>query len=130
MSQVIRNLRKSRNLSQKDLAVLLHTSQACISRIENNKCEISPFLLQDMSKLFCVSMDYLLDKTSNDLTPNQKENFIIKDIHDYDSIILKYRSLSDEHKAAVKLNLDYYFRLENQGKFYSKKWKTFINKKF
>lgn len=84
MSQVIRNLRKSRNLSQKDLAVLLHTSQACISRIENNKCEISPFLLQDMSKLFCVSMDYLLDKTSNDLTPNQKENFIIKDIHDYD----------------------------------------------
>ena len=59
MSQVIRNLRKSRNLSQKDLAVLLHTSQACISRIENNKCEISPFLLQDMSKLFCVSMDYL-----------------------------------------------------------------------
>jgi transcriptional regulator with XRE-family HTH domain len=107
-------LRKERNLSQKQLANLLNTSQSCISRIENDKCEISPFILQDMSNLFNVSIDYLLGKSSDPgiLIFNEGDS-LFRDINDYETLISRYRSLSDEHKAAVKINVDFYYKLEN-----------------
>ena len=53
-------LRKSKGLTQKELAKLLCTNQSTISRIENNKCEISPVLMPEIVDYFNVSAKYIV----------------------------------------------------------------------
>lgn len=117
MNLRIIELRKNRGLTQAELAKKLNTTQSYISRIENNKCEISPFILADMANLFGVSIDYLMGKieTSSQIKSQVITlNDIMRDINEYDEVIARYKTLNDEHKAAVKLNLDFYYNLENR----------------
>ena len=107
-------LRKSRGLTQKKLADLLQTNQATISRIENNRCEISPFLLCDIAKFYNVSIKYI-NGEEEEKSIDQKSKIIVNGINEYDEIIIRYKTLSDEHKQSIKLLLDLYYQMEHEA---------------
>lgn len=59
---MIQTLRKSRNLSQVQLAEKLGVSKQTVSNWENNNILPSIDMLLKISKLFSVSCDYLLEQ--------------------------------------------------------------------
>ena len=60
--EIIHNLRKSRNLSQVDIAKKLGVSKQTVSNWENNNILPSIEMLIKISKAFSVSTDYLLEQ--------------------------------------------------------------------
>ncbi len=70
MYQHIRDLREDSDLTQQQLAELLHISQATYSRYENGVLDIPSSALIALAKYYQTSVDYLLDLT-NDSTPRK-----------------------------------------------------------
>ena len=56
----IRDLREDKELSQEDLAQMLHISQTTYSRYETGKLDIPSQTLIVLAKFYGVSVDYLL----------------------------------------------------------------------
>lgn len=71
MYQRIRDLREDRDLTQQELAELLHCSQVCYSHYENGKRELPPWVLEALADFYGVSVDYLMGRT-NVKTPYPK----------------------------------------------------------
>lgn len=61
----LKELRKSRNVSQLKLAIEIGTNQNSISRYENSEREADYQTLIDIADYFDVSIDYLLERTNN-----------------------------------------------------------------
>lgn len=72
MYQRIRDLREDHDLTQQQMAELLHISQATYSRYESGTLDIPSSSLISLAKFFQTSVDYLLDLT-NVKTPYGKE---------------------------------------------------------
>lgn len=51
-------------MKQEDLAKLLNCTQACYSNYENGKRDIPTQALSQLADYYCVSVDYLLGRTS------------------------------------------------------------------
>jgi len=66
----IRDVREDRDLSQKEIAKVLHTTQQQYSKIETGKADISGEKLIALAKFYNTSADYLLGLT-NDPTPSK-----------------------------------------------------------
>jgi len=64
MYQRIRDLREDRDLTQQDLAELLHCSQVCYSHYENGKREVPSWVLGTLADFYGVSVDYLMGRTN------------------------------------------------------------------
>lgn len=62
----IRELRKSRNMSQKTLAELLHVHQTAVSQWETGRTETDLATLCEMARLFGVSLEYLAGQTERE----------------------------------------------------------------
>lgn len=58
----IQQLRKSRGMTQKELADFLNYSESFISYIEKGERKISVEDLQKIAKIFSVDIDFLFDK--------------------------------------------------------------------
>ncbi len=109
---VIRELRKKRNLSMKELGKLIGVSESTISLYENGKRQPDYETLIKISNFFGVSVDYLLgqksDSTNRDTTFTNNEKRLIE----------KYRLLDDYGQKAVNHMLDIEFErcsgLENE----------------
>ena len=61
----LKELRKSKKMSQLKLAIELHTSQNTISRYETGEREPGIRELIEIADYFDVSIDYLLERTDN-----------------------------------------------------------------
>lgn len=61
----IRDLREDRDLTQEDLAKILHCSQACYSNYEAGKRDIPTEVLITLADYYQTSIDYLLGRTNN-----------------------------------------------------------------
>lgn len=83
MSEKIRNLRMSFNISQVELAKHLGVTKQCVSNWENDNILPSVDMLVKIAKYFNVSTDYLLDLNN--------------------SKTIDVSSLSDEEIAHIKL---------------------------
>lgn len=59
----IKQLREDRDLSQKEIAEIIHTTQQQYSKIENHKCDISSEKLVLLAEFYGVSTDYILGLT-------------------------------------------------------------------
>ena len=59
----IRDLREDRDLSQAEIAKIIHTTQQHYSKIENGKSDISGQKLVLLAEYYNVSTDYLLGLT-------------------------------------------------------------------
>lgn len=79
---IYKELRKERNLTQSEMAKLIHVDQSTISKWEQDKAVPDVQTLNVLAKFFNVSIDFLLgrneiDKPSLESTSQQKENTII-----------------------------------------------------
>ncbi|MDD3164846.1 MAG: helix-turn-helix transcriptional regulator [Oscillospiraceae bacterium] len=63
MHERIRNLREDLDLSQKEMAELLHIAQTTYSDYELGKINIPITILKQLSQIHKTSIDYLLDLT-------------------------------------------------------------------
>ena len=63
MALRIRDLREDRDKKQKEIAELLHISQATYSRYETGDLEIPHSALQILADFYGTSVDYLLGRT-------------------------------------------------------------------
>lgn len=68
----IRALREDNDLTQKDIADLLHCTQVCYSHYENGKRDIPTAVLDALASYYGVSIDYLMGRT-NVKTPYPKK---------------------------------------------------------
>ena len=60
---ILKKLRQDYNLTQEDLAEKINTSRSNIANYENDKNKPSIEVLEKLSKIFNVSIDYLLGKS-------------------------------------------------------------------
>ena len=65
MYQRIRDLREDHDYKQRQLAEYLHCSQQVYSNYELGQRDIPTHVLIQLSKLYDVSIDYLLGQTKN-----------------------------------------------------------------
>ncbi|NQX46113.1 helix-turn-helix transcriptional regulator [Paenibacillus tritici] len=61
----IRNLREDKDLTQQQMAELLHITQATYSRYENGNLDVPSAVLITLAKFHNVSIDYILGQTDN-----------------------------------------------------------------
>lgn len=74
----IQKLRKEKGLSQEELAFQLAVSRQAVSKWERDNGYPETEKIVNMSKIFGVSLDYLLNKESdNDATPQEGSGFYI-----------------------------------------------------
>lgn len=60
---ILKKIRQDNNLTQEELAKKIDTSRSNIANYENNKNMPSVDILDKLSKMFNVSIDYLLGKS-------------------------------------------------------------------
>ncbi len=65
----LRDLREDHDMTQKELAALLHISQNTYSQYENGVRQLPIDVLISLSRIYNVSTDYILELTSN---PNRR----------------------------------------------------------
>jgi transcriptional regulator with XRE-family HTH domain len=70
----LKSLRKTKNITQDDLAKILNYGRTAIAGYEGGRNEPAYEVLEKLSKYFDVSIDYLLGKTDN---PN---TYVVTDI--------------------------------------------------
>lgn len=68
----LKELRKERRLTQKQLAQILFVDDTSISKYENGKNGPENVILQQMADYFNVSIDYLLGRTDNRNSSNNE----------------------------------------------------------
>ena len=59
----LRDMREDRDLLQKDIAILLNTTQQHYSRIENGETEITADRICKLADFYHTSTDYILGRT-------------------------------------------------------------------
>ncbi len=65
----LRDLREDHDMTQKELAALLHISQNTYSQYENGVRQLPIDVLISLSRIYNVSTDYILELTGN---PNRR----------------------------------------------------------
>lgn len=92
----LRELRKKKGLSQIALGLRLHLSQSRISSYEKDG-NIPPDVLQRLSELFGVSIDYILRETDN------QYGVSMNNLDDFEYRIIAYmRGLSEKDREDFK----------------------------
>ena len=97
MKNNLAELRKRKNLSQKDLSRLLRVAQNTISQWELGKRNIDSAMLLKIADIFEVSIDMVLG-----YTPIEENNKKIQLNEDELSLIKHYRNLSKERKNQLR----------------------------
>lgn len=95
---ILRSLRKSRNMTQGDLAAAIGVEQSSISKYEG-KAQVIPSndVKKKIAELFGVSIDYLLGMESQDKPAQQPEWFSPRELE----TIAKYRRLTPYAQSLV-----------------------------
>jgi transcriptional regulator with XRE-family HTH domain len=65
MYRRIRDLREDKDLSQKKVASMLGMSQTGYSKYETGENDLPTSILIKLADFYCVSVDYLLNRTDN-----------------------------------------------------------------
>ena len=86
----IKDLREDRDMRQSDLASATGIDQRTISNYETGKTAPDAYALIRLADFFDVSIDYLLGRTSNDLSNKAKRTKIIDKIIDELDELKKY----------------------------------------
>lgn len=106
IGNVIVELRKEQNLSQKKLADAIGISQAAIAKIEINRNEATAETIRKLSTFFGVSADYLLGLEDDFGVKQTEKSLRAYDHHELTDkqtvdLVKLYKALSDYNKAVV-----------------------------
>ena len=97
---ILKKLRKDKNLTQDELAQKINSSRSNIANYENGKNMPSVEILQKLSELFDVSTDYLLGKS--DQRNPEKVNIEEVDV----AFSSGYKGLNDTNKMIIQNTLE------------------------
>lgn len=139
-SKRLKNLRKDRRLTQKQLGELLFIDDTSISKYENDKAMPENELLQRIADFFDVSIDYLLCRTDEKKPPisntplTKKEQLdiekealqMIENIDNADVIEFCGTPADDEDKEFLRMAYERFLsdvRVYNKMKYTPKKYK-------
>ena len=106
IGNVIVELRKEQNLSQKKLADAIGISQAAIAKIEINRNEATAETIRKLSTFFGVSADYLLGLEDDFGVKETEKSLRAYDHHEITDkqtvdLVKLYKALSDYNRAVV-----------------------------
>lgn len=130
LGEIIKDLRESKNYTQKELAKLLNITPACLSKYETGRSLPTPETLSQIADIFNVTVDYLLGRTSlkidyETLKKPYAKSFnafdLLNDMIELDStnrkllvdILERIKYYNDSMKITTKNNL-FYFLLYNK----------------
>lgn len=130
-----KELRESKGYSLDKLSEVFHVSKSTLSRIENHILEPKQSLLEDYSKFFNVTVDYLLGLSDNPKLNTRDEKDISKDLKVimddfrggqagplyYDGVELDQEDL-DKLEMAMRIALET-AKVKNKEKYTPKKFK-------
>lgn len=103
----IKELRKARNLTQKNLGKILGITQQTMSKVENSKYEIPTDLLILISKYFDVTTDYILGLSDvKKIFENQYKKE--EEVDKYHEFLRIFKALSEEHQKIIIVLLRYF----------------------
>lgn len=109
IGNIIFELRKERNLSQKKLADFIGVNQATIAKIEVNRNEATAETIRKLAKFFDVTSDYLLGLEDDfGANTNMPTNSPLSYTTEERELIEKYRNLPEQLKKLVRDQLDIY----------------------
>ena len=103
----IRKARKAKNITQDELANIVHLSKTHISHIENATTKLSLPVLVDIANALDVTADYLIANSLNQATPTftREINDILEDCSVFElSIMVEIMKLI---KKAIRSNSSY-----------------------
>ncbi len=109
IGQKIANLRKQNNMRQNELADALYVTHQAVSKWENGKSIPSIEVLYDLTKLFDVSIDYLLEDA--DIHPDDYETQLKHFARE--AVIKKFLQ---EEKPEVKIDRIFYLLNKDERK--------------
>lgn len=119
-------IRKSKKLSQKDLADILNVTQSTYSKYERGLVEPDFTTIKQLSKFFDVSTDYLLDMIEIPMSSNDTD-FIrkIKNVNDPQKIAEEFEVLWGDRVVTGKELLEIMKTMKEldeavHGNFFSK----------
>ncbi len=80
MKNKLNNLIKKSGITQYQLAIFLNIDKNHLSKIKKGEIDISLDLIQKLSNLFCVPMDYFTNKENDNYTPLNLKNIKTEDL--------------------------------------------------
>ena len=105
LGEKIKQLRKSKGISQEELASMLKINRNYLSRIETGKSEPTSSILKNIAEIFSVDLNSLLDITNEDKNTD-KIKYIVENckfLHDKDLDFI-VRIMSVMREEYVKIN--------------------------
>lgn len=106
LGEKIKEIRKSKNISQESLAGMLKINRNYLSRIETGKSEPTATILKQIAEIFNLDLNTLLDINTDILKNNEKINYIAencRNLHEKDLDFL-VRIISVMKEEYVKIN--------------------------
>lgn len=108
LGEKIKYLRKSKGISQEELATMLKVNRNYLSRVETGKSEPTAGTLKDIAEIFGIDLNSLLDITGKDAKCTDRIKYIIDNCKylqekDLDIIV---RIMSVMKAEYVKINTD------------------------
>lgn len=96
----LKELRKSRGMSQEELAKVLKISQQSVSRIESKNELLSTSAVIEATKFFNITADYLLglsEERHNQVCEDRMYRYFMEN----EQLLLEYADLKEEYQEAV-----------------------------
>lgn len=110
LGEKIKQLRKSKGISQEELASMLKINRNYLSRIETGKSEPTSSILKNIAEIFNVDLNALLDITEDNSKNADKIKYIIdncKYLHDKDlEFIVRIMSIMREEYVKINTKVD------------------------
>lgn len=109
LGEKIKQLRKSKGISQEELASMLKINRNYLSRIETGKSEPTSSILKNVAEIFSIDLNSLLDITDEDKNTD-KVKYIVDNcryLHDKDlDFIVRIMSIMREEYVKINTKID------------------------
>lgn len=110
LGEKIKLLRKSKNISQEQLASMLNINRNYLSRVETGKSEPSSSVLKNIATIFNIDLNSLLDIKKSDEESAKKMEYIVnscKQLADKDlDFLVRIISVMKEEYVKISTKLD------------------------
>lgn len=108
LGEKLKQIRKSKGMSQEQLALLLNINRNYLSRIENGKSEPTASVLKHIAQIFNIDLNSLLDAQKQIEENYEKIKYIVencKHLHTKDlDFIIRIISIMREEYVKVNTN--------------------------
>ena len=113
LGEKIKYLRKSKGISQEELAIMLKINRNYLSRIETGKSEPTSGILKNIAQIFSIDLNSLLDISTGENQNTEKLKYIVENckyLHDKDlDFIVRIMSVMREEYVKINTEIEWYF---------------------